>query len=209
MLKSLYLLVFVFLFSLPAFAMTLDLGIAANENSMLISNQDLTDVAEVNSDMTFYPTVSLKSDHAHFDNSNWGYFYEFAASTFYLNKQGDPEPVNMGTALEGYYAHFTPTLFYSFGDEDDRDFNTQVGIGVGLGYLDIHGDFLTDKLPPVTTQNVNSSGLGFSVGVYFEAEAGNWITRINGYGPVVDIGAYTYQYIDVTMSLSYRFRFDL
>ncbi len=191
---------------LPLYAMTLDLGLAANENSMVISDHDSNDVAEISSDLTFYPTLSLKSEHNYFSDSNWGYFYELSTSTLHLDKQGDP-PTDVGTSINGTYSHLTPTLFYSFGDSND--FNTQVGIGIGLGYLDIEGDFLTDKQQPVTKQRVNGSGLGFSVGVYFEAEAGNWITRINGYGPVVDIGAYTYQYIDVTISLAYRFYFEL
>ena len=208
--NTICILILIFFFNpLPVQAITLDLGIAANENSMIISNQDLSDIAEISSGLTFSPTISLKSDYVFFDKSQWGYFYELSYNTLHLDKQGSPESVDVGTAIDGTYAHFTPTIFYRLGDPAASDFMAQAGLGIGVGYLDIHGNFITDKVYQASKIDMDGSGFGFSVGLYFEAQSGNWITRINGYGPVIDIGPNTYQYIDVTISLSYRFYFEL
>ena len=84
------------------------------------------------------------------------------------------------------------------------------GVGVGVGYLNMHGNFRVTKHSRADywdKKDVNVNGFGMAVGVFFEIAKGNHFITAQGFGPVVSDDNYKYQ--EENIEIMYRYRLAL
>jgi hypothetical protein len=177
----------------PVQAITIDLGASFSqpvvETRPIDSN---TKLAESASPSSIWPSISFQSKERYFGDSNWG--YSLSAMAWYYSvdqqKDGGGDFVDYNTAIEGYYAYLTPTIYYRFGDKhvmQSKDkWNWSVGIGLGIGYLVAHGNVYTNYSSTKTTEQIDINNGAVSSGLFIEAVKNRWFVRFSSYGPESD-----------------------
>jgi len=203
------------LLSVPsANAAQIQVGLQIGQKAVWIEeiNGDGTEVARVEGDFTFAPTLTLSSEGKYFsDSSQWGYFYTVDSSIFNIHTQtlsDEGDPVDLGTHLNGYAIYAVPVLFYHFNRFNNSHWQHKVGIGVGLGLLSLSGNFRITKPGHPDygiTKSVNASGLDIAAAVYYVAEKYPHSILVQNYGPVLDKEPYRYQQHNVVMAYRYSF----
>lgn len=210
---------FVFLFILLAFnnsvlALELLLGINTARNSIGIEDKSRGDneIAMMEGEFEFSPSIAARTEATYFANSNWGYhiqidFFQFKIDKQEINIYSSAPARDLGTEMKGSSIYVVPVAFYHFNRQQQKDWNYKAGVGAGFGYLDLQGTFrITDSSHPLfnSVQNVDVSDIGMAGGVYFSAEKGNHLFVGQNYGPLIDDGQFQYQAHDVALSYKYR-----
>lgn len=192
------------------------IGGNASNKSVWIEDTSLSgnEIAKMDNGIIFVPSVGLRTDLRYFnDESNWGYFYQFSGALFDIKKQELPnieENQDVGTSLKGYSLFATPTAFYHFNMSNKKNWSYKTGIGVGLGFLKLQGNFKiteTSHLEYDQVKNVNVAAVGFSVGVYFEASKNNHSIIIQNFAPTISDDKYEYMQHNVDIMYRYRITF--
>lgn len=159
-----------------------------------------------------YPTwlLRLGSPYHFFSGSRWGYYIETGLSNFSMSKQnvGDEEK-DLGTSVHGRFVYVAPVLVYLFGPppkgRDEWSFIT--GVGVGAGYISARGDMILTEDGSNEHIDVNVDGVDFAGGLLLEAHYGNWVSRIYGGGPFIDVGANTFSVFEFSWDFGYVYTF--
>lgn len=192
------------------------IGISAKDTTLSV--QDPNDPFNVYGELTqfdfsYYPLLSFYTPDQYLSaNSNWGWYVEFGWKNYYLNYQSDPnnsdlDPVNLGTTASGNFFHFTPVLFYNWGDRHigkDGGQSYKFGIGIGIGYLNAKGDIIFTETGGAT-HIFNISGPGTSISVMFERRIDNFYIRVVGSGPSLIRNGNEYEIFDFSADIGYIF----
>ncbi|MBI4651605.1 hypothetical protein HY745_10045 [Candidatus Desantisbacteria bacterium] len=198
--------------------MAFDLMIGGNASQKSVwveekSNND-NDIAKMSDGIQYAPTIGLRTNLKYFNNeTNWGHFYQFDGVLFDISKQELPnidKEQNVGTSIKGYSLSATPTAFYHFKKNNENNWSYKTGIGVGLGYLKLNGNFkITEYLHPEYNQikQVDVAAIGFSVGVFFEASNNNHSIVIQNFAPSVSDNKYNYLQHNVDIMYRYKINF--
>lgn len=193
------------------------LGIEATSQSVWVEELDLgnNEIAMMDSGLNYQPSISVRSSVFYFEKeSNWGYHYQLDGATFNINKQEIPgleDVQDLGTEVKGYSLYAVPVAYYHFNRNEPGKWSYKAGLGVGIGYLKLSGNFrITDTSHPEYNQvkQVDADGFDIAVGVYFEAVFDRHVITVQNYGPTLDDGTYEYLQHNVAMSYRYAFRFS-
>ncbi len=208
--KKLFLLFSVLMcLSFSSHALNIAIGGSVGTDSIWVYSGDGTDdIAIVEDEFDYYPFVSLKTDSNYFgEKSGWGYDLELSGSVFDLNKQSvSGNSVSLGTGIRGVSVYLIPHLYYHFNRFTDNGWSSKVGIGVGVGYLNLKGTFqVTDPNNPKYNdiESVNTKGLGNAGGLFIEISKGKHSVLMENYAPDIDDERYSYMHSDY--SISYRY----
>ncbi|HKI62466.1 MAG TPA: hypothetical protein VKA31_09255 [Mariprofundaceae bacterium] len=204
------------LLALPsaAAALSLDFAVSISQPSLKIkSTANDSVLAEMVDKATIWPSITLKTRERYFGDSNFGYTAEAMAWYMRLNRQkvGRNE-VDLGTSARGYFAYLTPSIYYRFGDRysmESPGWMTTVGVGLGVGYLNVKGTMMTTGTTPGTLQNINYSGFGASTGLFIEVMKSNWFLRLSSFGPALNNGSLKLELSDTSIKIGRRFSLDL
>lgn len=192
------------------------LGIEAGEKAVWVEDtrRGFDEIAKVEEGLAYYPSVAFRSGSSYFStNSKWGYHFQLDTSVFHLNKQlphNGEDPVNFGTRLKGYSLYAVPVVYYHFNRGDSKNWQYKAGIGVGLGYLRLQGNFqITDPGHPQSGQliSVNTDGFGMAVGVHIEAAFDRHYILAQNYGPTLEHSSFEYLQHNVIIAYRYGFTF--
>jgi hypothetical protein len=196
-----------------AHALTLDLGASVSQPSLSIRDTATDNVvAEMVDRAAIWPSLSLRTRERYFGETNFGY----AASVWawYMNigqQKVSGKNVNLGTSVRGYYAYLTPTLSYRFGDKfsmESPNWMTTVGIGLGIGYLNVRGEAITTGTTPQVRKRINDSGFGLSTGVFLEVMKHGWFVRLNNFGPILSNSNFKLDFRDNSITFGKRIDLD-
>lgn len=197
-----------------AHALSFDFAVSISQPSLkLKSTANNAVLGELVDKTAIWPSVALKLDEQYFGDSNFGYTAEMMLWYMRLDRQKvGKQEVNLGTSANGYFAYLTPTLYYRFGDRysmESPDWMTTVGIGLGVGYLNVRGTMVTTAVTPQSTVPINVSGLGLSTGLFFEVMKERWFFRFTSFGPALNNGSLNLELRDNSIKIGRRFEFDL
>ncbi|MDH5379057.1 MAG: hypothetical protein OEX00_12095 [Gammaproteobacteria bacterium] len=172
------------------------------------------EIARMDSGTSPGPSLVIRTHPQYvWEDSNWAYHYQIDFSAFDIDTQEvpeSPEVQDLGTSVSGYSVFALPVAYYHFNRDKQNEWNYKAGLGAGIGYLRIKGNFqITQGSHPEHGQKkeIDFTGLGFSVGVYFEASIGNHIIIAQNYSPKVFDHPYEYQQHNVI--IAYRYAFSL
>lgn len=198
---------------LSANALTLDLGVSISQPSLKVkSASNNTVLAEMVDKASIWPSVSIKTKERYFGDSNFGYTAEAMAWYMRMNRQKvGKNTVDLGTSARGYFAYLTPTLYYRFGDKysmQSSHWMTTVGLGIGVGYLNVNGTMMTTGITPSTLQRIDDVGFGVSTGLFVEVMKNQWFLRFASFGPALNNGSMNLQLSDTSIKFGRRFDFD-
>jgi len=193
-----------------AHALSLDLAVSLSQPSLQVKSTSNNAVLGTLVEKTaLWPSVGLKTKERYFGDSKFGYTAEMMAWYMRLDRQkvGSQE-INMGTSARGYFAYLTPTLYYRFGDRysmESPNWMASIGIGVGVGYLNVKGSIITTGLAPQTREAININGIGLSSGVFFEVLKNRWFFRFTSYGPSLNTGSHNLELRDNAIKIGRSF----
>lgn len=207
----------IYLFSSELLAAEVAIGMQATINSIDI--QDLADsertIAQMTSDVKYFPTISLLSDEYYFSKeSNFGIHLQFDWSIFKADKQELGENnagIDLGTSISGYALSGVPVVFYHFNRHNPNEWNVKLGTGVGVGYLKLNGDYqVTDVTHSEYGKKKQASmdEIGLAVGVYLEVNKRNHIISIYNFSPINYTGNSQFEEYNVFLSYKYRINID-
>lgn len=197
-----------------ATALSLDFAVSISQPSLKVKSVANDSVlAEMVDKATIWPSITLKTRERYFGDSNFGYTAEAMAWYMKLDRQkvGSNE-VDLGTSARGYFAYLTPTVYYRFGDRysmDSSGWMTTIGLGVGVGYLNVQGTMLTTGTTPSRLEKINHVGFGASTGLFVEVMKNRWFLRLTSFGPVTKNGSINLELNDTSIKIGRRFNFDL
>lgn len=191
------------------------LGVEATNKAIWVeeSARGANEIAKLDSGLTYGPSVGARTEPRYFDNSQWGYHYQFDGSIFNIDKQelpGMDQGVDVGTSIKGYSLYAVPVGFYHFFKGLDDHWQYKAGLGVGIGYLNMRGSFkITDPQHPEYNQikKMRAEGVNLAVGVYIEIARGPHMIIIQNYGPTAEDN--TYHYLQHNVVIAYRYAFEI
>jgi len=195
-------------------ALSLDLAVSISRPSLQMkSTTNDAVLGEMVDKASIWPSIALKTRERYFGDSNFGYTAEMMAWYMKMNRQkvGSKE-VNLGTSARGYFAYLTPTLYYRFGDKfsmESPDWMATIGLGVGIGYLNVKGNMITTNTTPSQLQRIDRVGFGTSTGLFIEVMKNRWFFRITNFGPALKNGSINLELRDNSIKIGKRFDFDL
>ncbi len=196
-----------------AYALTLDLGASVSQPSLSIRDAATDNVvAEMVDRAAIWPSLSLRTRERYFGETNFG--YSASVWAWYMNigqQKVAGKNINLGTSAKGYYAYLTPTLSYRFGDKfsmESPNWMTTVGIGLGIGYLNVRGDTITTRTTPQVRKPINDSGFGLSTGVFLEVMKHGWFMRLNSFGPILSNSNFKLDFRDNSITFGKRIELD-
>jgi len=195
-------------------ALSLDLAATLSQPSLKIKSANNNSVlAEMVDQASIWPSITLKTEEQYIGDSNFGYSTEAMAWYMRLNRQKvNNHEVNLGTSARGYFAYLTPSIYYRFGDKysmDSSGWMTTVGVGLGVGYLNVKGTMMTTGTTPSTLQNINHVGFGVSTGLFIEVMKNRWFFRLSSFGPALNNGSHKLELSDTSIKIGRRFSLDL
>lgn len=185
--------------------------------------------ATMSSEFLLTPIIGYSTDLKKFGDSNFGYYLETIWKEYELDRQSlngtdspmklsdvsDPDLVDLGTSIKGTTFAVTPILAYEI--PILMDIYMQLGMGFGLGYLSVKGDYYeTDETASEVCrrsstiaelksnclkQKVNDDGFTTSVGFLAKLSYKNLSLSAVMSGP----GFSNYDYNEVAVVLNYRF----
>lgn len=195
-------------------ALSIDFAASVSQPSLKIKSvSNDTVLAEMVDKASIWPSVSLKTKERYFYDSNFGYSAEAMAWYMKLDRQKvSSKEVNLGTSARGYFAYLTPTLYYRFGDKysmDSSDWMTTIGVGLGVGYLNVKGTMMTTGTSPNRFGRIDDIGFGLSSGLYVEIMKDRWFLRFTSFGPALNNGTVNLELRDNSIKIGRRFNFNL
>ena len=146
-------------------------------------------------------SLALKSLDKYFSDSAFGYFYELGYDTYDLEGENNINPFNENITTRSI--HFTPTVFYEFTKGFGVNWSLKIGLGVGLGYIDMDGQVISGSTPVV----INDAVFGYSTGLLFRLEYKNLVFIAREYIPNVDINGFDLKLELPVITAGYRFYF--
>ncbi len=162
---------------------------------------------------TLWPSVTLKTRERYFGGSHFGYSASAMAWYMRMNQQRTGgRVVNLGTSARGYFAYLTPTFYYRFGDRysmESPNWMGSIGIGAGLGYLNVKGNMVTTETAPTRLEPINYVGVGVSTGLFLEILKKKWFFRVANYGPMLNSGSLKLELRNTSIKFGRSFEFDL
>jgi len=186
-------------------------GVQLTSESIKIKDDQNIELAEMQGDVKIYPTLSLYTKPNYlFNNSQWGYQFKASASYFDINKQ-DVEGVesDLNTNIYGYSLSVAPIGFYHFNKNETDSWQFKAGIGLGIAYTKLKGDFVitnSDNADHNETKNVDSKKASPSIATYFEAKQGNHLIVLQSFVPTVNEDSYQFEQNSIVLSYSYLFQ---
>ncbi|MDH5257271.1 MAG: hypothetical protein OEX07_04665 [Gammaproteobacteria bacterium] len=193
---------------------TLDLGLTTGQTSLSATDTDGTELGILTGKMGYAPFFSLGSPYHFFSESNFGYNFQYAYSSFSFKAQDvRGEDVDLGTSAKGNFFYAMPVFFYNFGtrhfNSEGKGHSFKMGTGIGPGYLSAKGDIIytgTDQ----SKHNFNikeKHALTLAIYVLFDYRYNNWVFRARGGGPKTYNNGLEYDLFDFAMDVGYAIRF--
>ena len=217
--KSALLIVFITMIAYSSFSVAdglLDdysfrVGIADKALDLEVSDVNATSYSGSMSEGQYITaTLSLNSPYEFFKDSKFGYYIEYGFSNFEMDVQvtnnGTIEE-DLGTSVNGLSLYLTPVLFYSFGDNINKEkkHSFLIGLGAGIGYLKASGEIIfTETTSELFDVDVNKVDL--SVVILLEYQYNNWYVRYQDSGPEIHEGDYDYIIYDDSLTIGYTVR---
>ncbi len=208
------------IFPLHSSALELAVGVELSNHYINIydAKDSHTTVAQMVSDFSLNPTLSIVSDAYYFgEESHYGVQLQLRWSRLKLDKQGElyDDPTNLdsisdlGTSISGYNVSAVPAFIYHFNRHHPDEWNTKIGGGLGVGYLYAKGNYkVTRESQPDFSEvkEVKISEVGVSSNVFIELNKGNHSFSLNAYYPVLEVNP---ALDEMTLQLSYLYHFEL
>lgn len=201
-------------FNISASAMELNLGIQLTTNNIDIRNESEQDIAQMGNKLAISPTVSLLSKAYYFsEQSSFGAQFQLDGNLFKVDRQKtnkSSQLTNLDTKISGYALYAMPLFFYHFNRHQPDKWQIKAGVGMGLGYLNLSGNYqVTQPLAPEfgTIKNIKFSEFGEAVGVYLELKKGNHTFLLYNFSPYVNNSNYQFQ--EHNAVFEYRYTINL
>ena len=198
-------------------AMAFDLMVGVNSSVTSLDIEDLAlddaKLAGMNKGQ-IYPSVGVRTDLKYFsEDSNWMYFYQFDGAIFEFNKQeitSSHDLQDVGTSIKGFSLFAVPTAAYHFNKGSVRTWSYKAGMGLGLAYLHMKGNFrITMQEYPEYAQvkDVNVNAMGFTIGFFLEASSKKHSIVFQNFAPMVDDEKYSYEQHNIELMYRYKFTY--
>ena len=196
-----------------------DLFLTLSSDTFDANDDALNTLGSFSGDIKPSIAVSLNSPYRFFDkgNSNIGYYFNYNFKRFDLDEQDTSldnifriDEENLGTSVDGYNLYAAVSVFYNFGKKiitSKKDSSFKAGISAGAGYLKANGNIILTEVANTPLQDVNISGLGAVIGVFFEYRKGPWVFKAEGIGTEVSDGAIDYSYTTFPIEIGYTVNF--
>ncbi|KDM89877.1 hypothetical protein [Photobacterium galatheae] len=204
------------LFPLTGTATELAVGLQSTFSQIEIqdpANED-KELAVMTSDYQLFPTVSLISDPYYFsDDTNFGVQFQVDWSYFKADQQAlknSASSVDLGTSIKAYAITAVPVVFYQFNRHAAKDWNIKLGAGLGMGYLDLTGNYRITNTEAESGEirKVNKNGLGMAINIYLEGNVGNHMLLLYNFSPILSDQTNDFQEHNVVVAYKYRFSLD-
>ena len=185
-------------------------GIQLTGDSIKIKDDQDIELAEMQGNIKIYPSLSLftKANYL-FNNSLWGYQFKASASYFDINAQNvEGVKSDFNTNIHGYSFSAAPIGFYHFNKNETDRWQFKAGIGIGIAYTKLKGDFVitnSDNADYGEMKNVDSKKISLSVASYFEAKQDNHLIVLQSFVPTVNEESYQFEQNNIVLSYSYLF----
>ena len=201
----------------PVYSYDLYFGVETASESVEVEEISLGKdiIARLDSGPSLNAAVGIKSDPVYFGKrSQWGYLYQLDFSVFNLSKQTIDDSkiaIDVGTNVEGYSLYALPVVYYHFKKGMEKRWKYKAGIGLGIGYLKLSGDFkITDPAHYAYNQvkDVNLEGFGFSGGIFLEAAMGRHVIVLQNYAPTITDEVYKFSQHNSVLAYRYIYNFE-
>lgn len=189
------------------------LGVNVSSKSIQIDDKQTEEelIAEMDGDFQTTPSLSLRSEQNYFGNSDFGYFYQLDGSLFDISEQNiDGTNSDVATSIEGYSLFAVPTLYYHFNADSDN-WSQKIGIGFGVGYVNMSGTFkITKSSHPNYNQikTVDVDAVDMAVGIFIEISNDDHSFVLQNFSPSVSDDNFEYMQHNVEMIYRYKFSLD-
>ncbi|EKO3564839.1 hypothetical protein P0E95_001171 [Vibrio metschnikovii] len=200
--------------SLPVCAIELNLGLQLTTNNIDVRDESDQNIAQMNNKLALSPTVSLLSKGYYLsEQSSLGVQFQLDGNLVKVNRQTlhqNNQLTNLDTKISGYALYAMPLFFYHFNRHQPEKWQVKTGIGIGLGYLNLSGNYqITQPLHPEfgETKNIKLSEFGQAVGVYLEIKKGKHAFLLYNFSPYVNNSNYQFQ--EHNAVLAYRYTINL
>ena len=195
---------------MPQYAMAADIavGIQLTGDSIKIKDDQNIELAKMEGDAKFYPSLSLFTKPNYlFNDSQWGYQFKASATYFDISKQDvEGSESNLNTNIYGYSLSAAPVGFYHFNKNETDSWQFKVGIGIGVAYTKLKGDFVitnSDDADYGELKNVDTKQVSLASATYLEAKRGNHLIVLQAFVPTVSKESYQFEQSSITLSYSY------
>lgn len=166
-------------------------------------------VASIRGNFTLTPYFNLMSPVRRFGKSQFGYYWKYAFSMFYLDEQEsffawESQWQDMGTSVKGMFLYVMPVLVWQ------PTPNMRWGLGFGLGYLSMKGEVIIFRdLDPDQpfTQDINLSELTTGYYLSWEAVKGALVFGVGVGGLTGKTKPYKYDLADLSLDVGIRKEF--
>ncbi len=191
----------------------LSVGLALQRESLTIEGIQDDRNAELANAFRPAPYLSVGLANTYFGESRFGWSVAFGWARFELDQQIiDGETVDLDTESDGDYFHVTPVFNYTFGSRQIRDHggrSLQLGIGVGIGRLNVDGEAIdsdTGERFRFDTDH-GADPVTVSYAMYAEGRINHWFLRVEAAGPVTDDDSYHYGFQALRVGMGYTLTF--
>ncbi|MAA72767.1 MAG: hypothetical protein CL679_13690 [Bermanella sp.] len=215
------------------------IGVNLSRRSMKFENDRYQDSEfEMEGEFMPSPLLSFSLGDSYFEDSNFGYqlggtYFTDTAFKQKISRGSNSQTVDLLTYSKMTVYAFSPTLFYSFGREENTPLNAfTAGIGLNISHTDLKGSaYVTDDKSNancyVAGSNViagtaskdlitqtcdfktyDSSGLSHGARIYLAFEYEKWITEVSSSVHTQDIQrGYQFSTYDLSFSVSRKLGF--
>lgn len=198
-------------YSQPVLALDFILGLSVQQSEITVYEEDETrELAVLESSIELYPAFALRTKERYFrgGESNWGWFVETGIGYYDVDEQQvGGSTKDLGTGLDGFYAHVVPTLFYRWDSRVVDDLDYKLGFGLGPGWLSADGDVILTRVEGDPRIEIDSSESGFAWGIFYEMSLNNWVAQLKAYGPEHSVSGYDLQLLEYRLVFGRSFTF--
>ncbi|MDH5389316.1 MAG: hypothetical protein OEY06_12835 [Gammaproteobacteria bacterium] len=200
----------------------IDLGLSVKDAQFNVRDNansngagDLAILGTMTDDAQATLLLSLGSPYTYFNDSEFGYYFEFGASSYNMDTQlvsvnGIKTEEKLGTSVSGKYLYLTPVLFFNFGDKYlklNKHHSLKLGLGAGIGYLEAHGDIIFTNSPLQEHHVVDIDTLGLSIAMLIDYRYNQWLLRLSLAAPGTEKNNLSYEMTDAALNIGYTFMF--
>jgi len=192
---------------------TISVGIEGGFKSLSVIEQstDNDQLAQMTRGLSLFPSVVISSNETYiWDDQNWGYNVQVNGGWYSMDKQQvNEQATQLGTHVKGFSIYAVPVGYYHFNKGVVDDWTYKLGLGVGLGWVNLDGDTqLTKTNHPLSGQtiSIDTSGFGTAIGIYFEAKYKSHSIVLQNNAPQISDSDFYYQQNNI--AIAYRYQID-
>ena len=190
---------------------TVSIGAEVGFKSIAVIEKEANNdqIAKLSKGLSVAPSIIIASNEKYiWVDENWGYHVQVKGGWYSLNKQSINDDSNdLNTKISGFSIYAVPVGYYHFNKNVTDNWTYKLGVGVGLGWINLDGEFeVTNKkhLEYGEINSIDTARFGTALGVFFEANYKNHAVILQNYAPQISDDDYFYQQHNVAIAYRYK-----